>query len=402
MGWYYYIAIFAIFSQLFFLLQISKNFRYALSKYKRKRTWYRPKTVLIVPCKGIDSNFKKNIASFFEQDYESYVLCFVVAEVSDPAYAELCNLKEQFSQSSQAKDVQILVAGHGESCSQKVHNLLYCYKQISNDIEVMAFADSDVCVQSNWLSHIVYPLHAVKNGAASGYRWFIPKRNNAATLALSAVNAKIAQLLGNTRFNQVWGGSMAIRVNVFREIGLEEIWQKALSDDLSLSYAVKKTGKKVAFVPACLAASYESTSWPELFEFGRRQFLITRISAPRTWRFGLYSSIYSILGLWAGTVLAVYAAQINAEHMGLFITVPVIFFGAQLTRAIFRQIMISRLLEEDWPKMKVACVVDIVFFWAFTWLMLIFIVASAFGRTITWRGIRYKMLSPTEIIVISR
>ena len=32
-------------------------------------------------------------------------------------------------------------------------------------------------------------------------------------------------------------------------------------------------------------------------------------------------------------------------------------------------------------------------------LLLLFIVSSAFGRTICWRGIRYKLLSPTEIIV---
>ena len=64
---------------------------------------------------------------------------------------------------------------------------------------------------------------------------------------------------------------MAIRVEVFRELGLDRIWPKSLSDDLSLSTAVKKAGKKVAFVPACLVASYESTTWSQLFEFGLTQ-----------------------------------------------------------------------------------------------------------------------------------
>jgi len=71
------------------------------------------------------------------------------------------------------------------------------------------------------------------------------------------LNAKIAQQLGNTRFNQAWGGSMAIRVDVFRKVGLDKIWPKVLSDDLSLTYAVKKAGMKLAFVPTCLVASYE-------------------------------------------------------------------------------------------------------------------------------------------------
>jgi len=67
---------------------------------------------------------------------------------------------------------------------------------------------------------------------------------------------------------------MAIRVDVFREIGLDKIWPRTISDDLSLSRAVKKAGKKVEFVPACLVASYESTTWRKLFEFAQRGYEI--------------------------------------------------------------------------------------------------------------------------------
>ncbi len=403
MDWYYYIALALILSQLLFSVQVYNNYRYALKKYKRNRWWYRPRTALLVPCKGLDSAFQKNVTSFFNQDYENYLLQFVVADKSDPAYDELCKLKNHLSRDSKADDVQVLVAGQGQSCSQKIHNLLYCYERISDDVEVLAFADSDICVRSDWLSHIVYPLRQAKNGAASGYRWFVPKKNNLASLALSAVNAKIAQLLGNTRFNQAWGGSMAIRVDVFRRLGLDKIWPKTLSDDLSLSYAVKKAGMKVAFVPACLVASYEYTTWPKLFEFGRRQFLITRIYAPRTWWFGLCSSLYSVLGLWATAGLALYAAvksSIINYQLSILIAVPILFFTSQAGRAILRQRMISKLLEKDLPKMKTARPVDILFFWLWSLLLLFFIISSAFGRTIQWRGIRYKLLGPLETITL--
>jgi ceramide glucosyltransferase len=402
MVWYYYIALAAILSQLVFMFQMYRNYKNALTKYKKKRSSYRPRTSLIVPCKGLDPAFNKNISSFFNQDYENYLLWFVVADKTDPAYARLCELKNQLSSSSKAQDIQIFIAGQGKSCSQKIHNLLYCYERTGNDVEVLAFADSDVCVRSDWLSHIVYPLRKFQNGAASGYRWFIPQKNNIPSLALSAINAKIAQLLGNTHFNQAWGGSMAIRVDTFRQLGLDKIWPKTLSDDLSLSYAVKKAGKKVVFVPACLVASYESTTWRELFEFGRRQFLVTRTSAPGTWWFGLFSSLYSILGLWAGVAMAIYAAMIGDKNLPLFIAVPVLFFAGQLGRAILRQRMISELLEEDFPRMKPAVVADILFFWAWSLLLLIFIISSAFGRTVTWRGIRYRLLGPTETIVLTK
>jgi ceramide glucosyltransferase len=399
MDWYYYIALAAIVSQLIFLFQTYNNYRYAVKKYRRERSWYRPRTVVIVPCRGLDSAFEQNITSFFEQDYENYLLWFVVGEDLDPAYSELCRLKDRLSQSSKARDVQVFVAGKSQICSQKIHNLLYCYERIGGDIDVMAFADSDICVRSNWLSHIVYPLRRSKYGAASGYRWFIPKKNNPASLALSAMNAKVAQLLGNTRFNQAWGGSMAIRVDVFRKLGLDKIWPKTLSDDLSLSNAVKKAGLIVAFVPACLAASHEVTTWRELLEFARRQFLITRVSAPKTWWFGLLSGLYSVLGIWAAAGLAIYAGAIQHEHLLLFAAVPIVFSVGQLVRAILRQRMAGKLLEHERRAMRVACAADILAFWLWSLLMLILIISSAFGRTICWRGIRYKLLGPTEIIV---
>ncbi|MHC4483447.1 MAG: hypothetical protein ACYSW4_07860, partial [Planctomycetota bacterium] len=49
-----------------------------------------------------------------------------------------------------------------------------------------------------------------------------------------------------------------------------------------------------------------------------------------------------------------------------------------------------------------AMAADILFFWLWSLLLLFFIISSAFGRTIQWRGIRYKLLGPTETIVVGR
>jgi len=399
MYWYYYIAILVIISQLLVLFQAFRNHRYALSKFKKQRSRQAERVILIVPCKGLDSDFERNIASLFNQDYRNYLLWFVVGEESDPAYAELCKLKTKLCETSKALDVEILISGRAQSCSQKIHNLLYAYNRIDDDVEILAFGDSDVCLRIDWLRHIVWPLRQYRYGATTGYRWFIPKKNNIATLALSALNAKVAQQLGNTRFNQAWGGSMAIRVDVFRKIGLDKIWPKVLSDDLSLTYAVKKAGMKLAFVPTCLVASYESTTWPKLFEFARRQFLITRIYRPRTWIFGFAAALYSALCLWATVPLAVYAATIEDKNLPLFIAVPVVFLLCQAARAVLRQDMIGKLLEKDRENMKFARIADIFFSWIWSLLLFALILSSALGRTISWRGIKYKLISPTETII---
>jgi ceramide glucosyltransferase len=396
---YYYIALVAIFTQLVFLVQMYRNYRYVMAKYHKQRTKFRPKTALIIPCKGLDAKFENNITSFFEQDYEDYLLWFVVADDKDPAYVKLLQLKDRLGTSSKACSIRVLLAGQATSCSQKVHNLLYAYSQIPDDVEVLAFADSDICVRRDWLSHLLYPLRKETNGAASGYRWFIPQRNNLPTLVLSAINAKIAQLLGSYNYVQAWGGSMAIRVDTFRRVGLHKMWQKAASDDLSLSYAVKKAGLRIVFVPACLVGSYVKTTWSGLFEFARRQFLITRITAPGTWWFGLISSLYSILGLWVGAAIAAYAVATAEPNWPLFTAVPVLFFAGHLWRSTLRQRMIARLLKDDLPRMKFAMTADILGSWLYSPLLLFFILSSAVGRTIQWRGIKYKLLGPTETVI---
>jgi ceramide glucosyltransferase len=393
------LACILILGQLMFTVQVLSNVRYARRKAERRRDTYRPSAVVIVPCKGLDSEFEQNILSFFRQHYKPYRLWFVVQDASDPAYDVLQKMIARYAPQTSADEIRIFIAGHTSGCSQKLHNILYCYRQIPDDVTALVFADSDACADNDWLSHIVYPLRSDKYGAASGYRWFVPKENNLATLALSCVNAIVGQLLGNTQFNQAWGGSMAIRVDLFKAFNLEYIWSKSICDDLTLSRAVRRSGKRMAFVPACMVASYETTTWAKLFEFGRRQFLITRIYALKTWLFGLFGIIFSVGGFWGLSAAA--AVEYGSDSRGalFYALAAVSVLGFQWMRAICRQRMILGLLTKDIKALRIAVLADILFFWLWGILFLILIVSSAFGRTISWRGIRYRINSPLDVVV---
>ena len=396
-----YIIIVAIVVQLLFTWQIINNHRYARKKYCCPRENYRPICTIIVPCKGIDRAFEENISSFFQQNYENYNIRLVVESQDDLAYERLTAILEKNRESSSVNSAEILVAGKAESSSQKLHNLLFAYNRIPQETEILVFADSDACANINWLSHIVYPLHTDKTAATTGYRWFVPLKNNLATLALSAINAKIFQMLGKSRFNLAWGGSMAISVENFRDMQLDKIWRNSLSDDLSLSVAVRKTGKKIAFIPAAMVASYEKTSWPQLFEFARRQFVITRIYAPITWTFGLCSASFAVIGLWAGLALAIWSLSTTQPYTHLYIALPAVFFICQLTRAVLRQNLITKLLPSQKRQLAVARIADICLFWLWSIILLAFIITSAVGRTIKWRNITYKLNSPSDIEILN-
>jgi len=397
--------------QVLSLVNALRNYRYVLAKGKKTDSVYCPNTVLIVPCKGIDCNFRENIRSFYKLDYDNYALWFVVGGEDDPAYPELLELCDQLAPHAAPRDVQIHVAGLSEICGQKTHNLLYCVDRTPPDVEVLAFADSDITVRPSWLKSMVWTLRRDRVGVATGYRWFIPMQNNGASLALSAINAKVTQLLGNTRFSQAWGGSMAIRSDLFGQLGIKQVWEKALSDDFSLTYVVRKAGYKIVFVPACLVASHHSTSWAGLFEFGRRQFLITRVYSFYVWLFGLLGVLLSVLGLWLPLVVAVWTwhsrgvlSLFGHEYLawplcaGMFGMVLLL----QFMQAFLRQRMVSRLINDRASGLKKAACADMLGFWAWSLLLLSLVLSSAAGNTICWRGIRYRLLGPTRTVVLGR
>ncbi len=130
--------------------------------------------------------------------------------------------------------------------------------------------------------------------------------------------------------------------------------------------------------------------------------MITRVTIPRTWWFGMFCIVYSLCGVWATSAVAIYAAVLNLKLLGLYAFVPVMFITGQICRAVIRQKMIKQLLPEDAAKMKPAAVADIVGTFIWSWVLFVFILSSTFGRTIIWRGIRYKLLSPTETMVMSK
>ena len=398
MTFLYAIAIASIVLQVLFVFQIFQHYRYVLKKFSRKHTCYRPKVALIVPCKGIDTAFDENIGSLYRIDYDNYEIIFVTESTEDAAYNQLLGLKDKFKGQTKAFEARVLVAGIATEGSQKLHNLLYACRIAEKDVEVFAFADSDAHLHRDWLSHLVYPLRKEKHGVSSGYRWYVPLKNNFATLALSAMNAKVAQLLGPTIFNCAWGGSMAVRVDTFQKLEIDKIWQKAISDDLTISREVKRVKLNVVFVPACLVASYEQTDWSSLFEFARRQFVITRVTVPEVWWFGFLSSLFSVFGLWGFAGLAFFSYFAGSEYRQVFLTTAIVFLAGQMTMALLRQRMIFKLLAAEAAKMRIAALADIIGGPLWSLIMFVCIASSAFGRIITWRGVRYKLTGPTEVV----
>ncbi|OHB55696.1 MAG: hypothetical protein A2Y12_12505 [Planctomycetes bacterium GWF2_42_9] len=397
MTFLYALVIISMIAQVLGFWLVVRNYRFVINKAERNRTSFCPKTALIIPCKGIDTEFEKNVSSFYKIDYKDYEIIFVTESQQDPAYNQLLAIREKIQNQTKAFKISVVAAGISTKGAQKLHNQLFGCSMISKDVKMFAFADSDACVRQNWLNELVYPLRKDKHGISSGYRWYVPLKNNFATLAVSILNAKVAQLLGATIFNQAWGGSMAVSVENFKKLGMEKIWDTAVSDDLTLSRAAKKAGMKVFFVPACFVASYEEFDTPRFFEFARRQFLLTRITSPGTWLFGLLTCIYMVFAFWGFAGVAIYLKLADFSHWYIFLLAAFLSLSGQFFNAALRQKMICEIFPADWSRLKTAAIADILFSPVWAFLMLLCILSSSFGRTIQWRGIKYKLISPTEV-----
>ena len=140
---------------------------------------------------------------------------------------------------------------------------------------------------------------------STGYRWYAAESGSLPALLRSTWNASVVTALGDHGRNFAWGGSMALRREVFDRIGVREAWEGALSDDYAVTRAAQRSGKRIAFVPECLIPSYGDCTWHELLEFTTRQILIARVYDASTWRMALVTQSIFNIGVLGRTSAAV-------------------------------------------------------------------------------------------------
>ena len=390
---YHILATVIIVYQAIMLYLCIRSTRFILRKFNEQQ----PKAdnysaVIICPCKGIDTTFDRNMNSLFQQEHGDYQIIFSVEDKSDPAFSRLNEIIQVNKQQGNTISAKIVVAGLAVNNSQKVHNLLKAIDHTDESRQALVFVDSDAYLPKFFLRSILKPLKKDKNIVATGYRWFVPEDNKLSSHTLSAINAFFAGILGRHRWNCAWGGAMSILKEDFYNCNIDQIWKGALSDDYSLTWAVKKySGKRVYFMPSCLLPSFEKTTWKDMFSFTKRQFVITRCCMNFLWWmvFGAYG-LY-LLSFWGGLFLTFHLAMQNHSQSYLVAILPITIYLSGVFKAITRQSMARQLYPDLKHRFRLAAILDIFFqpfINAFTFAA---IVAAGFTRSITWRNKRYTI-----------
>ncbi len=381
-------------------LQTWEHRRFARGRMQGREKWSGSDMRIRVcaPCKGIDLGLVDNLRRLFEQDHPNYELIFIVESSDDSAVAAIRECIDE----NPSVDARLIVAGRATESGQKVHNLRVATAAMPNDVEILAFVDSDARPKPDWLRTLTRRLQRPEVGATTAYRWFIPTTPTLANHLLCAINAMVASFFGPGAHHLVWGGSWAIRREVFDSIGLHQAWYGTVSDDLVASRVLHRNRLRVEYEPKCLVASPVNSSFSQLFEFMRRQYVIARFCVPRLWYSGLLFATISVTAFWSSVALSVYYLIQNSYWAALPLATLAWFYGFGVTRAVLRQDLARLSLPEFDTKLKRARRLDIVAEPLVTVVNWIGLLSALMGSTIIWRGIRYRVLPGGQSQTLNR
>jgi ceramide glucosyltransferase len=366
---------------------------------------FTPFVSVIAPTRGLDQGLHENLAALFQQEYPDYEIIFVTDEESDLSLSVIEEVKRSFASAPRRPDdknisTRVVIAGAAVDSGQKVHNLRVAVGEIDSRSEVLAFVDADARPQVHWLRSLVAPLHDQRLGAATGYRWFIPLHGGLASHLCSVWNASIVSALGeNEGQNFCWGGSTAIRREIFEQLNIRERWRGTVSDDFALTNALKEAHLPIHFVPACLTVSLEDCTYKELVEFTTRQVKITRVYASHLWKAALIGSLLFVSVFFGGIVLVITRAV-----LGLSFWIPLLLLGLICVLGAVKAQVRLRAVQLPLAKYRQELSETLpahVLLWPITSALFLYnCVAAMFSRRIEWRGIRYELKSPTEAVII--
>jgi cellulose synthase/poly-beta-1,6-N-acetylglucosamine synthase-like glycosyltransferase len=357
---------------------------------------YAPPVTIFAPCRGVDEGLLENLDALLSQDYEEYEVVFIVDDENDPATRVI---EEAWREAR--RQVKLVVAPRATDSSQKVANLREGIPYADPTSEVFVFVDSDARPSRDWLMNLVAPLHDEGVGATTGYRWFISRSETFASEMRNLWNASIASALGpNRKTNFCWGGSTAIRRDVFERLDIRERWRGTLSDDFTLTRAMNEAGLDIYFVPKALTASIDDCSVRDLFEFTTRQMKITRVYSPKLWAMSFIGS-----GLFNAVMLISILIMVFSARNGLTVVVAMFTILAvtvfSIGKSWLRLKAVNQVLDEHRAKLRRQVLPQITLWSLAPALFFYNSFAALISRRVGWRGTVYEMVSPNETRIVA-
>ncbi len=346
---------------------------------------------VILPCRGVDGELSDCLEALASQDVSDYELLLVTT--GDDASLGLLRA----CAARHPDRVRVVIApATPPTRAQKLTNQLAAVEAASPGGLALVFVDSDIRPGPGFLRSLVAPLADARVGVATGFRWYVPSDGRASSYVRSAWNAAGLAFMFDETVRYAWGGAMAIRREDFDSLGVAGRWARALSDDHTLTAAVREVGLRVHFVPECLMPSSGNCNWRELLEWTTRQTKISRVYAPRFFWKTVRSHVIGLAVLAAVAVVGALTGWWAAAAGALALTVLLQLAGFAATLKRARTLLAGEagrhLSIHAWRYLAAAP--------AALTLYGLNVARALVSRRIAWRGIAYLMAGPADTRVV--
>jgi ceramide glucosyltransferase len=322
---------------------------------------------ILVPLCGHEPGLKSRLRDLCSQDYPGPIqLICGVRDAADPAAAVIDMLAAELPPGS----IELIRDPRLHGRNFKMSNLMNMMERVAHDVLIMV--DSDIRVGADYVARVVAELQKPKVGAVTCLYTGVPAGGLWAQLAAMDINlqflpnAILALALGLAR--PCFGATIAIRRETLREIGGLARFADQLWDDYAIGEAVRAAGYRVA-VPAYVVAHVSAdTSARDVFARELRSArTIARIDRA---------------GHMLGSITHPFALAVMAMLLGGGEPALALALASLAARVGLAVCMTHRFATPArfWWLLPVR---DIASFAVF--------LLSFLGRTVVWRGRRYRV-----------
>src|ERR1051325_962498 len=200
-------------------------------------------------------------------------------------------------------------------------------------------------------------------------------------------------------FDHPWGGSTAIKADVFRKSTLKARWCKALCEDSAVTGPLRELGLKLVWVPAATNINPESINFQASLRFVQRQLLCVRLDHV-DWPVLLACNLFNVVSVLVLLVLAGVGIGMDRWDwlglgVGLIAAFAVTMYAALTTgEVIIRRNHRIRGLTPP-PIVWTWRMLPAFFYTQF--ISMIYVWKAHHLQRVAWRGINYAISGPGDI-----
>ena len=212
-----------------------------------------PTVSIIKALKGFDAHLIENLESFCAIDYPHYEIILAVASADDPVIP----LVDQFMSRPGLKNIRLVVDPSIIGHNPQISNFHNGYKVSTG--EIIIFSDSDTSATPDLIGRLIEPLEDERVGIVSGFAVFRRSQGFWSSAKGMTYNSSVPL------YDALWcnlipitiGAAMAVRRQVFEEIGGFQPISDKLTTDQELGKLISRRGYKTKLVPYLIAMSEE-------------------------------------------------------------------------------------------------------------------------------------------------